>query len=554
MCDQVQGAVEHALGVKASQRVEAFADPVSGEQGKACAIEVKGTGKEFASPMDVLEHLGPVFTQMGWKEDMTYQASGPTGEATAYRSGNNIAFLLAQWKPAKDANCPKDQPISQCDLKPEQKLYTITLHLARGMASANMPNPASAYCEKHGGKLEIRKDQQGNEYGVCVFSDGSECEEWSFFRGECQPGQQTSTPERIVFAPGATSASMEGTVPDQGKVEFVLKAQKGQEMILDLSSAPEDVFLGIVTDDGYPLVRPVAGARHWMGELPKSGDYHIEVAAMRKGGPFSLFVQIPRWITFPKGSHSATLKGEVKHGQMVDYLLKGKKGQHLKVTVQSPNDSTLLNIVALENGMPMLRYVAESTQFDDVLPYDDLYLISVFGGAPKAVKYTLTVSVTESGKKAGKTYDDPFAYCKAVGTVDAPDERYTGEKVPPSIVTAIRDAAGISKDAPDAWVAQGTFWRCMDGQVWGCFVGANIPCTAKADTRQTPTDEMTSYCEEHPDAKTIPASVTGRATVYEWRCKGKTPEVVKQVFHADKQGFIAEFWYPLTSPQDSSSQ
>ncbi|MBU1866793.1 MAG: DUF333 domain-containing protein, partial [Actinobacteria bacterium] len=28
----------------------------------------------------------------------------------------------------------------------------------------------------------------GGTYGVCVFPDGSECDEWAFFRGECEPG------------------------------------------------------------------------------------------------------------------------------------------------------------------------------------------------------------------------------------------------------------------------------------------------------------------------------------------------------------------------------
>lgn len=50
-------------------------------------------------------------------------------------------------------------------------------------------NPASVYCKEHEGELEIRKDIEGNEYGVCIFSDGSECEEWAFFRGECKKGE-----------------------------------------------------------------------------------------------------------------------------------------------------------------------------------------------------------------------------------------------------------------------------------------------------------------------------------------------------------------------------
>jgi putative hemolysin len=54
---------------------------------------------------------------------------------------------------------------------------------------ANMPNPASANCVHHGGTLEIRDHQDGGEYGMCVFSDQTECEEWALLRGTCAPGE-----------------------------------------------------------------------------------------------------------------------------------------------------------------------------------------------------------------------------------------------------------------------------------------------------------------------------------------------------------------------------
>ena len=50
---------------------------------------------------------------------------------------------------------------------------------------APTPNPASAYVAFLGYKEEIRKDDQGNEHTVCIFPNGSECEEWPFFRGIC---------------------------------------------------------------------------------------------------------------------------------------------------------------------------------------------------------------------------------------------------------------------------------------------------------------------------------------------------------------------------------
>ncbi|MGA1825129.1 MAG: protease inhibitor I42 family protein [bacterium] len=53
-----------------------------------------------------------------------------------------------------------------------------------GGGQIGLANPASVYCIENGGTLEFRNDEYGT-YGVCVFSDGTECEEWDFFRGEC---------------------------------------------------------------------------------------------------------------------------------------------------------------------------------------------------------------------------------------------------------------------------------------------------------------------------------------------------------------------------------
>ncbi|MFZ2455606.1 MAG: DUF333 domain-containing protein [Candidatus Altiarchaeia archaeon] len=47
------------------------------------------------------------------------------------------------------------------------------------------PNNASVNCIKKGGKTITRRDTNGNEYTACVFSSGTECEEWKFYRGEC---------------------------------------------------------------------------------------------------------------------------------------------------------------------------------------------------------------------------------------------------------------------------------------------------------------------------------------------------------------------------------
>ena len=56
---------------------------------------------------------------------------------------------------------------------------------------AGMPNPASVHCEEHGGQVEIVTAADGSQSGLCRFPDGSACDEWAYYRGECTPCQAT---------------------------------------------------------------------------------------------------------------------------------------------------------------------------------------------------------------------------------------------------------------------------------------------------------------------------------------------------------------------------
>jgi hypothetical protein len=143
--------------------------------------------------------------------------------------------------------------------------------------------------------------------------------------------------------------------------------------------------------------------------------------------------------------------------------------------------------------------------------------------------------------------DDPFVYCAAVGTIDAPDGRYSGPAMPEVIVQGLVRQGIVSADAPPEF-QQSAVWRCVDGRVWVCHFGANLPCQEKADVSQTASAEMEGYCQENPTAEVIPAAVTGRATVYEWKCDQGKPAVVRQVLQVDGQGYLGDFWVELSAP------
>jgi len=144
------------------------------------------------------------------------------------------------------------------------------------------------------------------------------------------------------------------------------------------------------------------------------------------------------------------------------------------------------------------------------------------------------------------TYSDPFSYCKAVVTIESPDSRYVGPQVPDVIAEGLKKAFGAPADAPPDVFLRGTYWRCMDGRVYACNVGANLPCTEKADTSKEPNEGMINFCKSNPDSEIIPAYAAGRSTVYEWSCKGTEPQTGKEVTKVDAEGYISNIWYEIS--------
>jgi hypothetical protein len=128
MCQTIQEMAQQALGVNFTMEAQApFLDPISGESGQGCRLTATGTGKQFTSPSAAVEAL---VSQSGFTEQPNYQADGPTGSGTAAVRDMALMVISANWSPDASVQCPADKPISECNLTPEQKIYTIQIDTA----------------------------------------------------------------------------------------------------------------------------------------------------------------------------------------------------------------------------------------------------------------------------------------------------------------------------------------------------------------------------------------------------------------------------------------
>jgi hypothetical protein len=165
---------------------------------------------------------------------------------------------------------------------------------------------------------------------------------------------------------------------------------------------------------------------------------------------------------------------------------------------------------------------------------------------PTSTAMIFTATIAATNMPTVETFTDPFAYCASVGTVDAPDTRYTGTQIPDEIINGFKRAAGLEASTePIDLLRRSTIWRCMDGKVYACNFGTNLPCDSKANTDRTPSPAMGDYCKANPNSDVIPMSVTGHATIYSWRCINDNPEILDQIDQVDAEGYLERIWYAI---------
>lgn len=127
------------------------------------------------------------------------------------------------------------------------------------------------------------------------------------------------------------------------------------------------------------------------------------------------------------------------------------------------------------------------------------------------------------------------AFCRTNPNVDFPARTFYGPK----------HKAG---ERPKEVAAVGaTNWRCMDGKVYVCDGGASGSACEKMNASRKPSKEIRETCEGNPGQDFVAIAVIGNSAST-WRCRGRTPEIVKTV-PLDKRGFMKSTWFPLFDAQ-----
>ncbi len=138
LCQDLGGIASEALNVNFNVETRApFFDQIGGEAGQGCRLSASGNGAMFASPWDVVDTLSNS-VGLGWNRIPTYAADGPTGTAVGLSRDMGLMLITAGWQPDMGVECPTDQPITACNLAPEQMIYSIKVDIAQYKADFSL--------------------------------------------------------------------------------------------------------------------------------------------------------------------------------------------------------------------------------------------------------------------------------------------------------------------------------------------------------------------------------------------------------------------------------
>jgi hypothetical protein len=118
---------------------------------------------------------------------------------------------------------------------------------------------------------------------------------------------------------------------------------------------------------------------------------------------------------------------------------------------------------------------------------------------------------------------DPFAYCRA-------KQNTASEEGAPNVI-----GQAVEPKEPEA-----VWWKCKNGEVYGCFGGAGGRPCLRWNPSKTPTQSIRQSCARFPNTD---VSNSMNDTPYWWKCNGKEPVLnTSNLPQLDKDGYYVGVW------------
>ncbi len=212
----------------------------------------------------------------------------------------------------------------------------------------------------------------------------------------------TNPAERIAFAAGSTAATVQGTASYPTRNQYLLRAQAGQTMRVELVSDYGIANFSVQgVSDGQPLKRLENSDTVWTGTLPATQDYLIQIATLEGSTTnYSLYVEVmptidtstPQRIQFAPGATTATVAGSTTAIAPARYLLRANAGQQMRVTLVVDHANSYITVLH-PNGENLAGADGSVHNWASVLPVSGDYIIEVLNPGTGLANFNLTVTI-----------------------------------------------------------------------------------------------------------------------------------------------------------------
>ena len=205
--------------------------------------------------------------------------------------------------------------------------------------------------------------------------------------------------QRINFAPGQTSAQVNGTAGVGQSPQYVFFANGGQQVRIVVISPGNIANFGVTgVTDGVTYKSPTDPTRDWTFMLPTSQDYQITVSAGSSVNftlqVFLLNPQPPQTerITFAPGQSSQVKSGNLQANVPKYYVVYVAAGQQLRLLLTSnPAGSANFAINGVSDGIVYKQLTDPSRETTITAPTSQDYLITVFSSVNASYQLEVTV-------------------------------------------------------------------------------------------------------------------------------------------------------------------
>ena len=263
--------------------------------------------------------------------------------------------------------------------------------------------------ENESKEIVVETPQEEIVFGDDSHSDTTTLNDFEIEEANTAEEQKQSGNKRKVvrFAKNKTSRTYRDLVYNKSKHTYILEAAKGQDISVKLGSVESNAIFSIRKPKGGFIFgssnRKAAGP--YNGTLPASGKYQIEVSPTFGNSSYNITFSVTgktkdnsatvesvggltTVVRFKKGATSANYRNAVVRGQRNTYILGGKGGQLMSVSISSLEDNAVFGIKT-PGGKTI---VSGKSNWSGQLPADGKYRIIVRGMRGNAT-YTVRFAV-----------------------------------------------------------------------------------------------------------------------------------------------------------------